>query len=58
LVDIALTLNFSSQANFHRAFRGATGVTPGAFRSKRRERQSAEASARAGAGRSGPLILA
>ena len=29
LVDIALTLNFSCQANFTRAFRQVTGQTPG-----------------------------
>lgn len=32
LVDIALSLNFSSQANFARAFRRVTGQTPGQFR--------------------------
>jgi AraC family transcriptional regulator len=32
LVDIALTLNFSCQANFTRAFRQVTGQTPGQFR--------------------------
>jgi AraC family transcriptional regulator len=32
LVDIALTLNFSSQANFTRAFTKATGQAPGQFR--------------------------
>ena len=32
LVDIALTLNFSCQANFNRAFRHVTGQTPGDFR--------------------------
>jgi AraC family transcriptional regulator len=32
LVDIALTLNFSGQANFTRAFRDATGQTPGQYR--------------------------
>ena len=32
LVDIALALNFSSQANFTRAFRHVTGRTPGQFR--------------------------
>ena len=32
LVDIALALNFSCQANFTRAFRRATGQTPGQFR--------------------------
>jgi AraC family transcriptional regulator len=31
LVDIALALNFSCQANFTRAFRQATGRTPGQF---------------------------
>lgn len=32
LVDIALTLHFSCQANFTRAFRQATGQTPGQYR--------------------------
>jgi AraC family transcriptional regulator len=32
LVDIALSLNFSCQANFTRAFRQVTGQTPGRFR--------------------------
>jgi AraC family transcriptional regulator len=32
LVDIALTLRFSCQANFTRAFRQATGQTPGQYR--------------------------
>ena len=32
LVDIALALSFSSQANFTRAFRQATGQAPGQFR--------------------------
>lgn len=32
LVDIALALNFSSQANFSRAFRQMTGCSPGQFR--------------------------
>lgn len=32
LVDIALTLQFSCQANFTRAFREATGQTPGQYR--------------------------
>jgi len=32
LVDIALALNFSSQANFSRAFRQMTGRAPGQFR--------------------------
>ena len=32
LVDIALTLQFSCQANFTRAFRQATGQTPGQYR--------------------------
>jgi AraC family transcriptional regulator len=32
LVDIALALNFSSQANFSRAFRQVTGLTPGQYR--------------------------
>jgi AraC family transcriptional regulator len=34
LVDIALALNFSCQANFNRAFRQATGRTPGEYRRK------------------------
>ncbi|WP_439374737.1 helix-turn-helix domain-containing protein [Bradyrhizobium sp. DASA03120] len=32
LVDIALALNFSSQANFTRAFKQATGQAPGQYR--------------------------
>jgi AraC family transcriptional regulator len=32
LVDIALALNFSCQANFTRAFRQVTGQTPGQYR--------------------------
>jgi AraC family transcriptional regulator len=32
LLDIAVALNFSSQANFTRAFRKGTGVTPGQYR--------------------------
>jgi AraC family transcriptional regulator len=32
LVDIALSLSFSDQGNFTRAFRQATGQTPGQFR--------------------------
>jgi AraC family transcriptional regulator len=32
LVEIALATCFSSQSNFTRAFRQATGLTPGAFR--------------------------
>jgi AraC family transcriptional regulator len=32
LLDIAIALNFSSQANFTRAFRIGTGMTPGQFR--------------------------
>lgn len=32
LVDIALALSFSSQANFTRAFKQATGLAPGQFR--------------------------
>ena len=32
LLDIAVALNFSSQANFTRAFRKSTGMTPGEFR--------------------------
>jgi AraC family transcriptional regulator len=35
LVDIALTLSFSCQANFTRAFRQVTGQTPGQFRHNR-----------------------
>jgi AraC family transcriptional regulator len=34
LVDIALALNFSCQANFTRAFRQVTGQTPGQFRAE------------------------
>ncbi|MDB5921678.1 MAG: AraC family transcriptional regulator [Betaproteobacteria bacterium] len=45
LVDIALALNFSSQANFTRAFRQATGQTPGEYRrrSKRNDAISQDA---------------
>jgi AraC family transcriptional regulator len=32
LLDIAIALNFSSQANFTRAFRIGTGMTPGQYR--------------------------
>jgi AraC family transcriptional regulator len=32
LLEIALTLNFSSQANFTRAFHQRTGMTPGQYR--------------------------
>jgi AraC family transcriptional regulator len=32
LLDIAVALNFSSQANFTRAFRRGTGMTPGQYR--------------------------
>jgi AraC family transcriptional regulator len=32
LLDIAIALNFSSQANFTRAFRAGTGMTPGQYR--------------------------
>jgi AraC family transcriptional regulator len=32
LGEIALTLNFSSQANFTRAFRREFGITPGQYR--------------------------
>ena len=32
LIDIAVALNFSSQANFTRAFRQGTGMTPGQYR--------------------------
>jgi AraC family transcriptional regulator len=32
LSDIALSCQFSSQASFSRAFRRATGVTPGEYR--------------------------
>jgi AraC family transcriptional regulator len=32
LIDIALTLSFSCQSNFTRAFRQATGLTPGQYR--------------------------
>jgi AraC family transcriptional regulator len=34
LIDIALALSFSCQANFTRAFRQQTGQTPGQFRRK------------------------
>jgi AraC family transcriptional regulator len=36
LSDIALSCQFSSQASFNRAFRRATGVTPGEYRRARR----------------------
>jgi AraC-like DNA-binding protein len=36
LSDIALSGQFSSQASFNRAFRRATGVTPGKYRRARR----------------------
>ena len=39
LVDIALALSFSDQANFSRAFRQATGLAPGQFRQDHRSRQ-------------------
>ena len=39
LVDIALALRFSSQANFTRAFRQATGLAPGQFRQEFRSLQ-------------------
>src|SRR5580704_14260734 len=32
LLDVAVALNFSSQANFTRAFRKGTGMTPGQYR--------------------------
>ena len=32
LLNIAVALNFSSQANFTRAFRKGTGMTPGRYR--------------------------
>ena len=32
LLNIAVALNFSSQANFTRAFRKGTGMTPGQYR--------------------------
>jgi len=32
LAEIALALNFSSQANFTRAFRREFGITPGQYR--------------------------
>lgn len=41
LVDIALALNFSCQANFTRAFRQATGQTPGQYRRHVSDRFSA-----------------
>jgi AraC family transcriptional regulator len=36
LAQIALNANFSSQASFTRAFRRATGMTPGEYRTTRR----------------------
>lgn len=36
LIDIALSCQFSSQASFNRAFRRATGVTPGEYQRARR----------------------
>jgi AraC family transcriptional regulator len=38
LAEIALALNFSSQANFTRAFRRAFGVTPGRYREQKSRR--------------------
>jgi AraC family transcriptional regulator len=32
VLDIAIAVNFSSQANFTRAFRQCTGMTPGQYR--------------------------
>jgi len=46
LVDIALALNFSCQANFTRAFRQVTGQTPGEYR--RRSKLSDEINHNAG----------
>ena len=43
LVDIALALNFSSQANFTRAFTKATGQAPGQFRARNGVRSLAAA---------------
>lgn len=48
LADIALSLSFSSQASFTRAFRRATNLTPGAF-SQRRLISSAASRAQNGA---------
>ncbi|WP_074121802.1 helix-turn-helix domain-containing protein [Bradyrhizobium sp. AS23.2] len=39
LVEIALALGFSSQANFTRAFKLATGLAPGQFRNGSGSRQ-------------------
>ncbi|MEM9492918.1 MAG: helix-turn-helix domain-containing protein [Myxococcota bacterium] len=36
VADVAYLVGFSDVANFHRAFRRWTGVTPGVFRSTRR----------------------
>jgi AraC family transcriptional regulator len=36
LAEIALNVQFSSQASFTRAFHRATGVTPKAYRRRRR----------------------
>ncbi|WP_076859605.1 helix-turn-helix domain-containing protein [Bradyrhizobium mercantei] len=40
LVDITLTLGFSSHANFARAFKQATGVAPGRYRKNVGSRQN------------------
>jgi len=37
IADIALSTGFSSQSNFSRAFRGATGTTPGDYRASQTE---------------------
>ena len=43
MVDIALALSFSSQANFTRAFTKATGQAPGQFQSRNGVRSLATA---------------
>jgi AraC family transcriptional regulator len=43
LLDIAVALNFSSQANFTRAFHNGTGMTPGQYRRSFMHRMSASA---------------
>lgn len=43
LVDIALALSFSGQANFTRAFTQATGLAPGQFRRELGSRQRGSA---------------
>jgi AraC family transcriptional regulator len=44
LVDIARALSFSSQANFTRAFRQATGMAPGQYRQESLEPRQRDSS--------------